>query len=70
MTEINKEIKLIIIEQEESAYENSKYQLSLRHRVQKAIGGTPEQLKSIEDEMAKIEQALDELDKIKGELNA
>ena len=68
MTEISKEVKLIIIDQEKMGYENSKYQLSLRYRVQKAVGGTPEQLKSIEDEMARIEQALDELDKIKAEL--
>lgn len=66
--EVSKDVKILIIEQERQAYENTKYQLSLRYRVTKTIGGTQEQLKSIEDEISKIEQALDALDKIKKEL--
>ena len=68
MTNVTAIVKLAIIDSEIQMYHNTRYQLQLRHRVQKGIGGTPEQLKALEDELAKIESALDELEKIKREV--
>lgn len=52
-------VKHNIILQEIQMYKNTRYQLQLRHRVQKAIGGTADQLKAIEDELLNCEKALD-----------
>lgn len=65
---VSVEDKLLLIEQEIAMYERTSYILSVRHRVNKKIGSSAEQLKALEDEMAKIEQALDELGKLKKEL--
>lgn len=55
-------VKRGIISQEIMLYKNTRYQSQLRHRVQKAIGGSQDQLKAIEDELLKIEQAIDFLE--------
>lgn len=66
--DVSLEAKTAIIGSEIAMYRNTRYQFQLRHRVQKAIGGTAEQLKPIEDELTKIEHMLDELEKIKAEV--
>lgn len=68
--QIPEAVKIALIEQEVSIYQNTRYQLQLRHRVQKSIGGTEEQLKPIEDDLAKMERALDELEKMRREVDA
>ena len=67
--DISNEVKTQVITQEIVTYENTRYLLSIRHRVNKKIGSTPEQLKVLEDEMVKIEMALDELKAIQKELS-
>lgn len=68
LNDIPTPIKIQIIDQDIQMYLNTRYQAQLRYRVQKAIGGTPDQLKVITDELTKIEAALDELNKAKDEL--
>lgn len=68
MMEINDAIKLQIIEQEIATYRNTQYLFEIRYRVNKKLGNNAEQLKPIEDELAKIESILDELEKVKAEL--
>jgi hypothetical protein len=62
--QIPKAVKVALIDQEIASYRNGLYQMTLRYRVQKKIGGTPEALKTIEDDMVKIESAIDELQDI------
>ena len=64
MTEITKEVKLTLLKNELAVYHNTVYILSVRHRVNKKLGQTEEQLKPIADEMAKAEMAIDELQKV------
>lgn len=56
-------VKRDIIKAEIQMYRNSRYQTELRHRVQKAIGGKPEMLKALEDDLVSFEAALDLLKK-------
>lgn len=67
MDAIPVEIKKQILQQEISMYHNTRYQLEIRHRINKKLGNTPEQLKAIENELVKIESALAELDIIEKE---
>jgi len=67
--DVSKEVKVQLIEQELATYENTRYLLSLRHRVNVKIKSPAETLKAIEDELVKIEMALDELKEIQQELN-
>ena len=60
--DIPPEIKRQIIAQDLQLWRNTRYQSQLRYRVQKAIGGTTDQLKTIEDELLKDEQAIDFLE--------
>jgi len=66
--EPTKEAKLAIIEQETTMYVNTRWQLEMRHRVNKKLGWTSEQLKAIEDELVNIEKTIEELENIKAEL--
>lgn len=68
LNDIPTPIKIQIIDQDIQMYLNTRYQAQLRYRVQRSIGGTPDQLKVITDELTKIEAALDELNKAKDEL--
>jgi DNA repair exonuclease SbcCD ATPase subunit len=68
MTDIPNEVKAQLLAQELATYENTRYLLSLRHRVNKKINAPAETLKAIEDELVKIEAALDELTAIQKEL--
>ncbi len=61
------EVKRNIIAAEIQNWLNTSYQFALRYRVQKRIGGDPELLKSLEADIAKVEQGIDVL---KGELRA
>ena len=65
--EVTLEAKQAIIEQEKIMWVNTRYQLQLRHRVQKALGGT-DVLEQIEKELEKCEKALDVLDTVLSEL--
>lgn len=56
-------VKREIIRGEIQMYVNTRYQTELRHRVQKAIGGKPEVLKALEDDLVNFEAALDILGK-------
>lgn len=56
-------VKREIVKGEIQMYRNSRYQTELRHRVQKAIGGKPEVLKALEDDLVSFETALDLLGK-------
>lgn len=68
MTDIPNETKTILLSQELATYENTKYLLGIRYRVNKKIGAAAETLKAIEDELVKIEMALEELKAIQSEL--
>jgi hypothetical protein len=57
--EIPIDVRRAIIEQELQMYRNTRYQMQLRHRVQRGVGASPEMLKPIEDELERIEGALD-----------
>lgn len=59
MANVTIEIKRALIENEIALHNNSAYQLSLRHRVNKKLGGSAEELKALEGEMQKHEQAID-----------
>jgi hypothetical protein len=69
MNEISNEVKYQIINNEIALYKNTRYQQELRYRVGKRIGQTQEALKPIEDEIVKIEMAIDELEKALKELD-
>ena len=69
-TEIPNEIKIQIIRQEIAMYKNTCYQLEMRHRVNKKLGNTLEQLKGIEEELTKANIALDEYREIEKEIEA
>lgn len=58
-SEIPAEVKRVLIEQEIILHKNTAYQLNLRHRVNKKLGATTEELKPLEDELIKHEQAID-----------
>lgn len=58
-SEIPAEVKRALIEQEIILHKNTAYQLNLRHRVNKKLGATTEELKPLEDELIKHEQAID-----------
>jgi len=66
--DVSKEVKGQLIAQELQTYENTRYLLSLRHRVNKKINAPAETLKAIEDELVKIEMAMDELKIVQKEL--
>lgn len=68
MSEISKEMKLAIIEREIATCRAAVYTLSIRHRVNKKLGQTAEQLKPIEDEIVKQETAIDEFEKMEEEV--
>jgi len=68
MDNIDTAVKVQLLNQEIATYENTRYILGIRYRVNKKIGNTAEQLKPLEDELVKIEQALEELKAIRAEL--
>ncbi len=68
MSEPTKEIKLQFLKQEIAGHQQAIYILSIRHRVNKKLGQTEEQLKPLADDIVKSEQAIDELEKIIKEL--
>ncbi len=68
MTDLTNEHQLVIIEQEIFSWKTTRYQLQIRYRVQKSIGGNPEVFKEIERGLEQCEKALDELEKIKTEI--
>lgn len=59
--ELTTEVKQTIINSELASCRNTRYLLTLRHRVQKKIGGTAEMLKPIEDELVRFEALIDAL---------
>lgn len=65
--EITLEVRRAIIEQDRNMWKNTRYQLQLRHRVQKALGAT-DVLEQIEKELEKCEKALDVLEIVLSEL--
>jgi len=67
MDEITFEVKCMLVEQESAMWRNTRYQLQLRHRVQKALG-TADVLEQIEKELEKCEKALDVLETVLVEL--
>lgn len=58
-----------IIEQEIQTWQNSRTLIEIRYRVNKRLGAM-DAIKACEDELVKIETALDELEKIKQELTS
>lgn len=66
MSEVSKEVQEFVLGEEITAWKNTRYQLQIRYRVNKAIGNE-QACRAIEDELAKCELALDELEKIRGE---
>jgi hypothetical protein len=68
MTDIPTDVKSQLIAQELQTFENTRYLLGIRHRVNKKINAPAEQLKAIEDELIRIEMALDELKAMQKEL--
>jgi hypothetical protein len=65
--EIPQIIQVQIVKQEIQMWLNTRWQLDMRHRVTKRIGG---ELKAIEEEMVRAEGALDELKAILGEIES
>jgi len=65
--EITLEVRRAIIEQDRNMWKNTRYQLQLRHRVQKVLGAT-DVLEQIEKELEKCEKALDVLEIVLSEL--
>jgi len=65
--EITLEVKRVLIEQESAMWRNTRYQLQLRHRVQRALGAADMQ-EQIEKELEKCEKALDVLEAVLAEL--
>jgi len=63
MLEPTIEEKIQIIKGEIKMYENTKYLMALRYKVNKNIGVPPEQLQAVQDELVKMEQAIDLLGK-------
>jgi hypothetical protein len=57
--EIPHEVKKALIENEIQLHKNSAYLMELRHRVNKKLGATPEELKQLADDIVKHEQAID-----------
>lgn len=51
---VTPEQKRQIIQLEIDALEQAEWQLSLRHKVNKKLGATPDELKPIEDQLVKI----------------
>ena len=68
-TEIPNEIKIALIQNEIALHKNTSYQLQLRHRVNKKLGGSAEELKALQDEMVKHEQAIEILNEELKELD-
>ena len=64
---IEEEVKMKIVDSEIAMYKNTRYQLEIRHRINKKLGNAEEQLKALEKELGNVEKALDELKKIKKE---
>ncbi|HEY4723971.1 MAG TPA: hypothetical protein VII92_19110 [Anaerolineae bacterium] len=67
MDDVIPEVKRAVIEQESAMWRNTRYQLQLRHRVNKALGAA-DVLVQIEKELEKCEKALDVLDVVLSEL--
>jgi hypothetical protein len=65
--EVPRIIQIQIIQQELQMWKNTRWQLEMRHRVTKRIGGD---LKAIEEEMVRAEGALDELKAILNEIES
>ena len=65
---IEEEVKMRIVDSEIAMYKNTRYQLEVRHRINKKLGNSEEQLKALEKELENVEKALDELKKIKKDL--
>ena len=68
MSDVPVDVKTRILENEIAVYKNTRYQLEIRHRVNKKLGTGGDQMKQIEKELENIEAALDELQKIMDEL--
>ena len=64
---IEEEVKMKIVDSEIAMYKNTRYQLEIRHRINKKLGNSEEQLKALEKELENVEKALDELKQIKAE---
>lgn len=67
MNEVPKPIRIQIIQNELQMWANTRWQLEMRHRVTKRIGGD---LKPIEADMVKAEGAIAELEAILKEVEA
>ena len=67
MGEPSRETKLAIIDEEIRAYVNTRYQLQLRHRVNRSLGNE-KAVEAIEADLVNIEKALDLLSAARKEL--
>lgn len=61
MTDIPISIKKQIVKQEMEQWEVTRYQLEVRHRVNKRIGSSADVMKSIETDLERCEKAIDAL---------
>jgi nanoRNase/pAp phosphatase (c-di-AMP/oligoRNAs hydrolase) len=57
--DIDKEIKIQIIQQELKIYHNTMYQLSVRYKVFEKAGVKPDQISAILTEMEQVQKILD-----------
>ena len=64
---IEEKVKMNIVDSEIAMYKNTRYQLEVRHRINKKLGNAEEQLTALEKELENVEKALDELKEIKKE---
>lgn len=67
MSEIPQQIQIQIVKQDLQMWQNTRWQLDMRHRVTKRIGGD---LKSIDEEMVRAEGAIAELETILKEVES
>lgn len=67
MNDIPQAIQIQIVKQELQMWQNTRWQLDMRHRVTKRIGGD---LKAIEEEMVRAEGAIAELETILKEVES
>ena len=67
MSDVPKAIRIQIVKQDLQMWKNTRFQLEMRHRINKRIG---KETKSLEDEMVKAEGAITEAETMLKEIEA
>lgn len=67
--EISNEVKVQILDNEIAALLQTQYLLETRYKVGKKVEADPEQMKTIKEQLVKIQMQIDETEAIKKELS-